>query len=140
LLAGGLPVPGSLGEWGVVVRHPRRGGVALAPVSPEVNVAPLVRKLGEAGFPASRDADYRAMKWSKLLLNLLVNAQSAIVDLPPAQVVADPELFRYERLAFLEAATVMDRMHVATVSLPGYPVPWLRRFMALPAFLAQIVL
>ena len=140
LLAGSLTLPVSLEEPGEVLQHSRRGGVALAPVSPEVNVAPLVRRLGEAGFPARRYADYRAMKWSKLLLNLLLNAQTAILDLPPAQVVADPELFRYERLAFLEAATVMDRMHVATVPLPGYPVPWLRRFMSLPAFLAQMVL
>ena len=140
LLAGSLTLPVSLEEPGEVLQHSRRGGVALAPVSPEVNVAPLVRRLGEAGFPARRYADYRAMKWSKLLLNLLVNAQSAILDLPPSHVVADPELFRYERLAFLEAATVMDRMHVTTVPLPGYPVPWLRRFMSLPALLAQIVL
>lgn len=140
LLAGSLTLPVTLEEPGEVLQHSRRGGVALAPVSPEVNVAPLVRRLSEAGFPAKRYADYRAMKWSKLLLNMLVNAQSAILDLPPAQIAADPELFRYERLAFREAVSVMDRMHVGVTSLPGYTVPWLRRFMALPAALAQIVL
>lgn len=140
LLAGSLTLPVTLEEPGEVHQHSRRGGVALAPVSPEVNVAPLVRRLSEAGFPARRYTDYRSMKWSKLLLNLLVNAQSAILDLPPSQVVADPELFRYERLAFREAVAVMDRMHVSVVPLPGYPVPWLRRFMALPATLAQLVL
>jgi 2-dehydropantoate 2-reductase len=140
LLAGSLTLPVSLEEPGGVLQHSRRGGVALAPVSPEVNVAPLVRRLGEAGFPAKRYSDFRSMKWSKLLLNIMVNAQSAILDLPPGQVVSDPELFRYERLAFREAVTVMDRMHVAVVPLPGYPVPWMRRIMALPAAFAQIIL
>src|SRR5207302_1677072 len=44
LLAGSLTLPVSLEEPGEVLQHSRRGGVALAPVSPEVNVAPLVRR------------------------------------------------------------------------------------------------
>ena len=47
LLAGSLTLPVTLEEPGLVRQHSRRGGVALAPVSPEVNVAPLVRKMGE---------------------------------------------------------------------------------------------
>ena len=54
LLAGSLTVPVSLDEPGTIKLHSRRGGVALAPVSPEVNVAPLVRKLHAAGFKARR--------------------------------------------------------------------------------------
>src|ERR1700682_4617407 len=82
LMAGSLTVPVSLDEPGTIQLHSRRGGVALAPVSPEVNVAPLVRKLRAAGFKARRHTDFRAMKWSKLLFNILGNAQSAILDLP----------------------------------------------------------
>ncbi len=140
LLSGTLTVAVSLQEPGLVVQHGRNGGVALAPASPEVNVAPMVRKFAEAGFSARRCPDFRAMKWSKLLLNILGNAQSAILDLPPSEVFADRELFRYERLAFREAVAVMDRLRIPTVPLPGFSVPALRRVMALPAFLAQILL
>jgi 2-dehydropantoate 2-reductase len=140
LLSGSLTVPVGLDEPGMVHQYSRRGGVALAPVSPEVNVAPLVRKLREAGFRARRYSDFRAMKWSKLLLNILGNAQSAILDLPLNHIFADSELFRYERLAFLEAVAVMDRMRVATLSLPGFSVPLLRRIMSLPPLLSQIIL
>jgi 2-dehydropantoate 2-reductase len=140
LLAGSLTVPVGLDEPGTVHQYSRRGGVALAPVSPEVNVAPLVRKLREAGFRARRYSDFRAMKWSKLLLNILGNAQSAILDLPPSHIFADSELFRYDRLAFREALEVMDRMRVAAVSLPGFSVPLLRRMMGLPPMLAQLIL
>jgi len=140
LLAGSLTVPVSLDEPGTIQLHSRRGGVALAPVSPEVNVAPLVRKLGAAGFKARRYTDFRAMKWSKLLVNILGNAQSAILDLPPSHIFADTELFRYERAAFFEAVAVMDRMLLAIVSLPGLPAPNLRRAMSLPPLLAQMLL
>lgn len=140
LLAGSLTLPVSMDEPGKVQQHSRRGGIAVAPVSPEVNVAPLVRKLGEAGFASRRYPDFRAMKWSKLLLNILGNAQSAILDLTPSHIFADLELFRYERLAFREALAVMNRMRVPVAPLPGFSVPMLRRIMSLPALLAQMVL
>src|SRR5438105_1939497 len=140
LVAGSLTVPVSLDEPGTIQLHSRRGGVALAPVSPEVNVAPLVRKLGDTGLKARRYADFRAMKWSKLLFNIIGNAQSAILDLPPSHVFADSELFRYERAAFLEAVTVMNRMRLSVVALPGLPAPSLRRAMNLPPLLAQMLL
>jgi 2-dehydropantoate 2-reductase len=140
LVAGSLTVPVSLDEPGTIQLHSRSGGVALAPVSPEVNVAPLVRRLRVAGFKARRYTDFRAMKWSKLLFNILGNAQSAILDLPPSHIFADSELFRYERAAFREATAVMDRMRLAVVSLPGLPAPSLRRAMSLPPLLAQMLL
>lgn len=140
LLAGSLTLPVSLDEPGLVRQHSSRGGVAVAPVSPEVNVGPLVRRLTRAGLKARRYTDFRAMKWSKLLLNMLGNAQSAILDLPPSHVFADSELFRFERAAFREAASVMERMRLPVVALPGFPVPSLRRAMNLPPLLAQMIL
>ncbi len=140
LLSGSLTLPVTLDEPGLVVQHGRRGGVGIAPVSPEVNVGPLVRKMAEAGFASRRYSDFRSMKWSKLLLNMLGNVQSAILDLPPTHIYTDPELFRYERLAFREAIAVMDRLRIAVTALPGFPVPTLRRVMALPSLLAQLIL
>jgi len=139
-LSGALTLPVTLDEPGLVVQHGRRGGVGVSPVSPEVNVGPLVRKMTEAGFASRRYSDFRSMKWSKLLLNMLGNIQCAILDLPPTHVFADPELFRYERLAFREAAAVMDRLRIPVVPLPGFPVPTLRRIMNMPALLAQLIL
>jgi 2-dehydropantoate 2-reductase len=140
LLSGTLTLAVTLDEPGLVVQHTRRGGVGIAPVSPEVNVGPLVRKMAEAGFASRRYSNFRSMKWSKLLGNMLGNVQSAILDLPPTHVFADPELFRYERLAFREAAAVMDRMRIPVTALPGIPVHSLRRVMGLPSLLAQMIL
>src|SRR5256886_8211308 len=80
------------------------------------------------------------MKWSKLLFNILGNAQSAILDLPPSHIFADSELFRYERAAFREATAVMERMRLAIVPLPGLPAPSLRRALRLPPLLAHMLL
>jgi len=73
------------------------------------------------------------------MLNMLGNAQSAILDLPPSHVFADSELFRFERAAFREAVSVMERMRLPVVALPGFPVPSLRRAMNLPPLLAQMI-
>src|SRR5206468_12188126 len=44
----------------------------------------------------------------------------------------DKRIFPVEQRAFNEASHVMDLQHVAAVSLPGYPVPLVRRLMRLP--------
>ena len=43
-------------------------------------------------FDAREYADYRALKWSKALLNMLGNATAAILDMTVEQVYADPRL------------------------------------------------
>jgi len=80
------------------------------------------------------------MKWSKLLGNLLGNATSAILDLDPAGVVADPALFAVERRQLEEALAVMDRLGLRPVGLPGAAVDWLVRLLRLPDPLARPVL
>ncbi len=59
------------------------------------------------GSPWTVFTDYRRLKWSKLLMNLLANAQCAILDWTPAQVMADPTASRLEALAWQEAFAVM---------------------------------
>jgi 2-dehydropantoate 2-reductase len=104
---------------GDIVLEKRRGlGVAGGhPLSER-----LVATLGEAGLNARlfpRPAD---MKWSKMLTNLLANACSAILDLTPAEIFADPRLFRLEVVQLREALRVMRRLGIGVVDLPGTPV------------------
>src|SRR2546429_9439550 len=91
-----------------------------------------LRNHGEGASRPRRYTDFRAMKWSKLLFNILGNPQSAILDLPPSHVFADSELFRYERAAFREATAVMDRMRPAAGSPPRFPAPNPRRALGPP--------
>ncbi len=82
-----------------------------------------------------------AMKWSKMLTNLMGNATSAILNWPPAKVYAHPGLFELERRQLCEVLAVMDSQGIPVVNLPGTPVKLLAfaiRF--LPAFVTRPLL
>lgn len=64
----------------------------------------------------------QAMKWSKMLTNLLANASSAILNLTPAEIFAHPGLFRMEMEMLREALRVMKAMALPVIDLPGTPV------------------
>jgi 2-dehydropantoate 2-reductase len=122
LISGVITWPVSvLGPAHVAVRS-TRGGASLAPTRPGQDVRPWARLLTAAGVKATTRTDYRAQKWSKLLLNLLANAVPAILHMSPAEVFANPELFSVERAAFLEALAVMRALELRPVSFPSYPV------------------
>ena len=125
---------------GVVRRYTRGGGLALAPVgtaSPVERIAALFRA---SPFAVRTYADAAQMKWSKLLLNLLVNASSAILDLPADAIAGNPRLFALERAAFREAVRVMGALGLRPVPLPGFPVPLVVRAMAAPPWLGRALL
>jgi 2-dehydropantoate 2-reductase len=70
------------------------------------------------------------MKWSKLLLNIINNATSAILNMPPVDIIANPRLFDLEIEALREGLAVMKAQGIKPVSLPGYPVVWLARLLS----------
>ena len=80
------------------------------------------------------------MKWSKLVANLVGNATSAIVDLPPEAVYADAGGFAVERRQLLEALAVMRRLGLAPVALPGADVRLLAAAVRLPPLFARPIL
>lgn len=82
-----------------------------------------------------------AMKWSKLLINLLGNASSAILNLPPSAIYAHPDLYQMELEQIREGLAVMRKQRIAAVNLPGVPVKVLAAVVrSLPASLSQPLL
>jgi 2-dehydropantoate 2-reductase len=130
-------------ESGLVRLSTTRGGIGLAPtVRSDPSKSALCHSLAEAfqraGFNVAVYADHRAMKWSKLLLNILGNASPAILGMSPDLVFAQRRLFNLERTAFCEAMAVMRSLDLRLVSLPGYPVPLLAwAICSLPAWLMR---
>ena len=121
----------------------KSGGIAIAPVRPAAQAAATraAVALRRAGFEVYEFADYRAMKWSKALLNMLGNASAAILDMPVAEVYADRRLVALERRAFREALAVMDRLGIAPINLPRYPAALLAAAMRrLPPALLYLLL
>jgi 2-dehydropantoate 2-reductase len=104
---------------GDVVLEKKRGlGVAAGhPLS-----AALVKALNSAKLNARLYPNAASMKWSKLLTNLLGNATSAILDMPPREVFAHPGLYQLEIAQLREALEVMAAMSVKPTNLPRTPV------------------
>lgn len=103
-----------------------KGGIGLAPLADtKPDPTTVATALSAAGFVVARYTDAVAMKWSKLLLNMIGNATSAILAWPPGRVFADPRLYNVELDALAETRAVMAAQGIATVRLPGYAVPLL---------------
>ncbi len=82
----------------------------------------LVAALDAAGLQARLYPRAADMKWSKMLTNLIANATSAILDLSPAEIFADPALYRLEIQQLREALAVMRAQNIGVVDVPGVPV------------------
>ena len=127
-------------EPGLVRLTTTRGGIGLAPTTLRHSVNWLAEAFQGAGFKVAVYPHHQAMKWSKLLLNILGNASSAILGMSPDLIFAHRRLFILERTAFREARAVMRALGLRPVSLPGYPVPLLAWCVcSLPGWLLQPV-
>lgn len=134
VLSGAITTSVEIEEPGAI-NVTKSGGIGIAPVGgPPAEAQHWAAQFAAAGFSTHVYNDYRAMKWSKALLNLLGNATAAILNMPVNAVYADRRLVALEQRAFLEALQVMRRQGSAPVNLPRYPAAWLARAMRyLPA-------
>jgi 2-dehydropantoate 2-reductase len=82
----------------------------------------LFRILNEAELNVHSFASAAAMKWSKMLTNLLANASSAILDMPPAEVLNNRQLYAVEIAQLREALAIMQGLQTKAINLPGTPV------------------
>jgi len=115
------------GTGSIVLERLRGIGVA----SEHHLAQPLVAILSAAGLRGQLYEDPRAMKWSKMLTNLLGNASSAILNLPPAKVFANPQAYELEVRQIREALRVMNAASIRVIDLPGTPVRTLASLMRL---------
>jgi 2-dehydropantoate 2-reductase len=141
LLSGALTLSVSVLAPGHILLETSRGGLSLAPTQAGQDVRPWAELFAAAGLRMATYRDYRAMKWTKLLLNIQANAIPAILDMAPGDVYAHPALFAVERAAFLEALAVMRALQLRVVGFPNYPVPLLAWAMQyLPTVLVRPLL
>lgn len=122
VIAGAIDTPLSAPAPGQVQVHRPRFRAGVAPVDAAAPVDRAAALLRDAGLRTEIFADHRSLKWTKLLLNLPANAQCAILDWTPAQVMADPVAARLEARAWQEGLTVAAALGVRLVTLAGYPV------------------
>jgi 2-dehydropantoate 2-reductase len=117
----------------IVLEKARGIGVAGGhPLSAALVDALNAAKLNAVLFPRAAD-----MKWSKLLMNLPASATSAILDMSPAEVFSNIDLFHLEMRLSQEAQAVMAAEGAHPVDLPGTPVRLLAMAARLPGFIAR---
>ena len=98
----------------------RLRGLGIADVHPLSSQ--LAKAFTSAGLNVRLYPHAAAMKWSKMLTNLIANASSAILDMTPAEVFAHPGLFALEIRQLRECLAVMRAQNIPVVDLPGTPV------------------
>jgi 2-dehydropantoate 2-reductase len=105
---------------------------------------PLSRKLLEVTNSAFLNpqafSNASAMKWSKMLTNLIANPTSAILNMTAAEIFADRRLFEIEIRMLRECRAVMHAQDIPIVDLPGVPVRALAMATRLPHGLSKPLL
>ncbi len=117
----------------------REGGLAVAPVG-ESAFNWLVATLSSSGINVKVVDDWRALKWSKLALNVVANASCAILNVLPNRLVHFEKIFTLEIRMIREVKAVMQAMNIAPVDLPRYPVKALFGVASLPSPIARRVM
>ncbi|MHC9540144.1 MAG: ketopantoate reductase family protein [Vulcanimicrobiota bacterium] len=141
IFSGAITLPVAVHGLGEVEITNRKGGIGLAAVHEGDSYNDLGTLFRRAGFCVELYRSYRALKWSKLLLNTVGNALSAIMDIPPSGIFYNRQLTKIEKLAFMEALAVMKARKIEVVDLPGYPVKALSTIFSLfPPTLIEMIM
>ena len=139
IVAGALTVPVDVDAQGKGVAA-KGGGIAFAPCGSSDAHNWLLAAFGTTGLPTSAVSDYRALKWSKLALNVVANAACAILDVLPDRLVHWDQIFRLEIHGIREVRATMKALGIRAIDLPRYPVRALQAIATLPSQVARPML
>ena len=115
------------------------GGLAFAPCG-EAAYNWLWAAFASSGLSVKIVDDWRALKWSKLALNVVANASCAILNVLPNRLVHYEHVFTLEIRAIREVRAVMLKMGLTPIDLPRYPVRVLQGIATLPSPIARTLL
>lgn len=95
-----------------------KGGLGLAPRELVGDLFALLTPK----FPVRVFEDYRPMKWSKLLLNILGSPIACALNLHPRDYMSQKKGIFLEKTLLKEFLGLIKKLDIPLVSLPGYPV------------------
>ncbi|HEY9084648.1 MAG TPA: ketopantoate reductase C-terminal domain-containing protein [Candidatus Tyrphobacter sp.] len=117
----------------------KEGAIAFAPTGATA-FNWLVATFASTGLPVKVVEDWRAMKWSKLALNVVANASCAILNVLPNRLVDFDRIFTLEIRMLREVRSVIQSIGLTPIDLPRYPVRALLGVATLPSPIARGVL
>jgi 2-dehydropantoate 2-reductase len=118
------------------VRPAKEGGLALAPMGSNAYNW-LSATFAGTGLNVKVVDDWRALKWSKLSLNVVANASCAILNVLPNRFVHFERIFTLEIRMIREVRAVMQALGIEPIDLPRYPVRALFAVANLPSPVAR---
>lgn len=141
VVAGSLTTPVSRESPDRITVEKGDRGLGLAPTTPDQKTARWVRLFETCGIKTSGLSNHQSMKWSKALLNMIGNASAAILNRHPRVIYKYRPTFDLELEMLKEAISVMRKLKLDVVDLPGTPAKRLARSLRLvPAGMLQSVL
>lgn len=120
-------------------RPAKKGGLALAPMGSNAYNW-LSATFAGTGLSVKVVQDWRALKWSKLALNVVANASCAILNVLPNRFVHFDKIFTLEIRMIREVRAVMNALGIEAIDLPRYPVRALFGVAGLPSPLSRTLL
>ena len=117
----------------------KEGGLAFSPIGSNAYNW-LTATFASTGLKVQVVDDWRALKWSKLALNVVANASCAILNVLPNRLVHFEEIFTLEIRAIREVRAVMQAKNLSPIDLPRYPVRALQGIATLPSPIARRLL
>jgi len=112
------------------IKLAKKGGLGLSGYAPNAKITAVKTAFLHSGLTTHAYANWQAMKWSKLLLNILGNASCAILSLSPGEVYSHARMVEIEQAAFNEAIAVMKAKKIPRIALPGYSLKLLENLFA----------
>lgn len=125
VIAGAITAPVEVPEAGVIHVAKPKFVVGLARwegFSDGSLLAQVEAALTESSISVAHYADARSMKWTKLLMNMIGNATSAILGQPPGVTFADAGVADLEIDALREALAAMHAAGIRPVDVEKYPL------------------
>ncbi len=117
----------------IVLERLRGIGIATThPLSDKLLASAKSAYLNPQAFP-----NVAAMKWSKMLTNLIANPTSAILNMSAAEVFANRKLYAVEIKMLRECLSVMKAQSIPVVDLPHTPARALAVAARLPMWLSK---
>jgi len=124
---------GRRGSGDIVLEKLRGIGLASThPLSDRLRTAAKSAYLKPQAF-----SNAAAMKWSKVLTNLIANPTSAILNMTAAEIFADRKLYHLEIRMLRECLAVMKAQKIPVVDLPATPVRALAFATRLPLWASK---
>ncbi len=124
---------GRRGPGDIVLEKLRGIGIATShPLSDK-----LLASANSAFLNAQSFSNAAAMKWSKMLTNLIANPTSAILDMSASEIFSNSKLYRLEIEMLRECLAVMKAQKIPVVDLPRTPVRALAFATRLPLWMSK---